>query len=96
MQIMDMVLDTIKSALGYSADATQKVRNDFRKINADLISFGDHIKEMLTTVTTNLRAPILKLEARIAEGEAKIAKLQAPKEEGGKPDKNCGLGWMSR
>lgn len=61
MEILDMVLDSIKGALGYSAEATQKIRGDFLKIHQDLNSFGDHIKAMMANVAKNLKDPQDKL-----------------------------------
>jgi len=54
MEILDMLLDTIKSSLGYSADTTQKLRANFKKIQTDLTSMENHIKEMVDKVTHNL------------------------------------------
>lgn len=54
MEILEMVLDSMRNALSYSADTTQKVRADFRKINADLVSFGNTLKEMIAAVSQSL------------------------------------------
>ncbi len=58
MMILDMVLDSIKDALKYSAEATMKIRQDFKIINKDLNGFGDHMTKMLGIVAKNIQAPI--------------------------------------
>lgn len=54
MEILGMVLDAMKDTLGYTAETTQKVRADFKKVNIDLVTFGTTLKDMIATVSQNL------------------------------------------
>lgn len=84
MEILEMSLDSIQSALGYSGKTTIAIRENFNKIHADLNAFGAHLKQMMANVAKNLKEPQVKLQQAIAAGEAEIARRLAA-------DSSCGV-----
>ena len=81
MEILGMVLDSMKGALEYTGETTQKIRADFAKINVDLNEFGTTLKQMIANVTKNLSGPAERLTEMIAAGNEQIRQLSIKRDE---------------